>query len=150
MNVPRFFLSWIFSSILMFGASYAWHGLFLNDLERLSYPKEIFLTGAIITYLILGFLVTKVYLMEFPKAIARRPLVRGIISGAALGITTYIVALVVGVSFSTQLKPSYILFDLMWQTVEQTLGGMAVAFVYIWIYDGNPVQVITRKMMGED
>ena len=136
--------------MIMFGLSYLWHGVFLNDFERLSYPVEIFLTGSIITYLILGFLLTKIYLMNFPKAIARKPMLRGIISGAALGVATYIVTLVIGVSFSTELTPEYILFDLLWQTVEQTIGGMAVGFIYIWIYDGNPIEVITRRMMGKD
>lgn len=134
----------------MFSLSYLWHGIFLNDLERLSYPKEIFLTGSIITYLILGFLVTKIYLMKFPKQIAKKPLVRGIISGALLGVSTYIVALVIGVSFNSALTPQYILFDILWQTVEQTFGGITVGMIYIWIYDGNPVEVITRKMFGGD
>ncbi len=150
MNAKRFFLAWIFSSLVMFGASYLWHGVFLNDLERLSYPKEIFLTCSIIAYLLLGFFVTKIYMMKYPKTIARKPLVRGVISGASLGVAAYIIALVVGVSFSSELTLATILFDLFWQTVEQTLGGIAVGFVYVWIYDGNPVEVITRKMLGED
>ncbi|MBI4929801.1 MAG: hypothetical protein HY841_03495 [Bacteroidetes bacterium] len=150
MSTKRFFLSWILSSVVMFSLSYLWHGVFLNDLERLSYPKEIFLTGSIITYLILGFLVTKIYLMKLPKQLARKPLVRGIISGALLGLSTYIVALVIGVSFNSTLTPQYILFDLLWQTVEQTFGGITVGLIYIWIYDGNPVEIITRKMFGGD
>ncbi|MEK6615029.1 MAG: hypothetical protein AABZ32_02790 [Bacteroidota bacterium] len=150
MNTKRFFLSWILSSLTMFSLSYLWHGIFLNDLERLSYPKEIFFAGSIVTYLILGFLVTKIYLMKFPKQIATKPLVRGIISGALLGIATYVVSLVIGVSFNSTLTPQYILFDVLWQTVEQTFGGITVAFVYISIYDGNPVEIITRKMFGGD
>lgn len=150
MNKKRFFLSWLLSSLVMFGLSYVWHGVFLNDFERLNYPKEIFLTGSVITYLILGFLVTQIYLMKFPKAIARKPLTRGIISGVLLGIATYVVALVIGVSFSTTLTTEYILFDLLWQAVEQMAGGITVAFVYISIYEGNPVEVISRKMFGGD
>ena len=149
MNTKRFFLSWILSSVVMFSLSYLWHGIFLNDLERLSYPKEIFLTGSIITYLILGFLVTKIYLLKFPREISKKPLVRGIISGALVGISTYMVALVIGVSFSNELTPQYIFFDMAWQAVEQTFGGITVAFVYIWIYDGNPVEIISRKIFGE-
>lgn len=149
MNTKRFFLSWIFSSLVMFSLSYLWHGIFLNDLQRLSYPKEIFLTGSVITYLILGFLVTKIYLMKYPKIIARKPLVRGLIAGSGLGICTYVISLVVGVSFNSQLTPGYILFDLFWQAIEQTFGGITVAFVYIWIYEGNPVDVIGRKMFGD-
>lgn len=149
MNTKRFFLSWILSSLIMFSLSYLWHGVFLNDLQRISYPKEIFFTGAIITYLILGFLVTKIYLLNFPKAIASRPLLRGLLSGAFLGIATYLVTLVTGVSFSSELTVENILFDILWQTAEQTFGGITVAFVYIYIYDGNPVEVITRKMFGD-
>ena len=88
--------------------------------------------------------------MKFPKAIAKKPLIRGIISGAFLGIATYIVAMVIGVSFSNELTPKYILFDLLWQTAEQTFGGITVGVIYIWIYDGNPVEIITRKMFGGD
>ena len=149
MNTKRFFLSWITCSIVMFSASYLWHGIFLNDLQRLTYPKEIFLTGSIITYLILGFLLTKIYQMRFPSPIARKPIVRGLISGACLGIATYIVALVIGVSFSNGLKVEYILFDIAWQTVEQTLGGITVGLIYIWVYEGNPMHVITRKIRGD-
>jgi Zn-dependent protease len=149
MNTKRFFLAWILSALVMFSLSYLWHGVFLNDLQRLSYPKEIFLTGSIITYLILGFLVTKIYLMKYPKAIARKPLIRGLISGAALGMCTYIVSLVVGVSFNNSLTLGNILFDFSWQTLEQTSGGVSVAFIYIWIYEGNPVEVIGRKMFGD-
>lgn len=150
MNTKRFFLSWLLSSLIMFGLSYLWHGVILNDFARLQYPKEIFLTGSVITYLILGFLVTKIFLMKFPAAIAKKPLTRGMISGALLGIATYIVTLVVGVSFSTTLKTEYILFDMAWQAVEQMIGGITVAFIYISIYEGNPMEVITRKIFGGD
>lgn len=149
MNTKRFFLAWIFSALVMFSLSYLWHGVFLNDLQRLSYPKGIFLTGSVITYLILGFLLTKIYLMKYPNSIARKPLVRGLIAGAGLGICTYIVSLVVGVSFNSSLTLGNILFDLSWQTVEQTFGGVSVAFVYIRIYEGNPVGVVGRKMFGD-
>jgi hypothetical protein len=150
MNAKKFFLSWILSALIMFGLSYVWHGVILNDFARLSYPKEIFLTGSVITYLILGFLVTQIFLMKFPNSIVKKPLLRGIISGVFLGVATYVVALVVGVSFSSTLTTKYILFDMLWQAVEQMFGGITVAFVYISIYEGNPVEVITRKMFGED
>ena len=149
MKIKGLFLSWILSSLVMFSLSYLWHGIFLNDFARLSYPKEIFLTGSIITYLILGFLITKIFLMPFPKSIAKNPLLRGVISGVLLGCATYIVSLVVGVSFSTTLTPKYILFDMLWQTLEQTCGGITVAIVYISIiHDGNPLEVIFQKIFG--
>ena len=133
----------------MFSLSYLCHGIFLNDLQRLSYPKEIFLIGSIITYLILGFLLSNIYQMKFPAPIAKKPIVRGLISGFLLGIATYIVAMVVGVSFDNEVKIQYVLFGLCWQAIEQTFGGITVGFIYIWIYDGNPAEVITRKLMGD-
>lgn len=133
----------------MFSLSYLWHGIFLNDFERLNYPKEIFLTGAIVVYLILGFLLTKIFIMKFPKSIAKRPFLRGIISGVLLGVSTYLFALVIGVSFSSSLTPEYILFDIMWQAFEQSVGGIVVAMVYISIYDGNPIEILARKMFGD-
>ena len=87
--------------------------------------------------------------MKFPPAIAKKPIVRGLISGAFLGVATYIVALVIGVSFNNELKVGYILFDILWQAIEQTFGGITVGIIYIWIYEGNPVQAITRKIMGD-
>ena len=36
----------------------------------------------------------------------------------------------------------------LWQAIEQMLGGITVAFVYISIYEGNPIEVISRKMFG--
>ena len=134
----------------MFSLSYLWHGVILNDFARLSYPKEIFFTGAVITYLILGFLVTNVFFMKFPRSIAKKPLLRGMISGVLLGIATYVVTLVIGISFSTSLTTEYILIDMLWQAIEQMFGGVTVAFVYISIYEGNPVEVISRKMFGRD
>lgn len=134
----------------MFGVSYVWHAVILNDVVRLSYPKEIFLTGSVITYLILGFLLTKIYLTNFPKNLIVKPFTRGIVSGIMLGVATYIVTLVIGVGFSNTLTLQNILFDLSWQAIEQMLGGLTVAFVYVSIYEGNPVEVISRKMFGRD
>ena len=123
MSLKGFFLSWLCSSLVMLGASYLWHGVILNDIQRLSYPKEIYFTGSVITYLVLGFILTKIYLMKFPRPISKRPLMRGLISGVSLGIITYVLSLVIGVSFSTSLTLKNILFDMAWQTTAQTLGG---------------------------
>ena len=54
MLTKRFFISWLLSSLLMFLLSYVWHGIFLTDLSRLSYPKALFLFFAAIVYLMIG------------------------------------------------------------------------------------------------
>ena len=86
--------------------------------------------------------------MKFSKKIDRKPLLKGLLSGALLGIATYIVSMVIGVSFNSELKVEYILFDLLWQMAEQTVGGITAGIVYIWVYEGDPVEVMTRKMFG--
>jgi hypothetical protein len=150
MTTKKFFISWLASAIVMFSLSYFWHGVFLNDLQRLTYPKEVFLTGCVITYLILGFLLTRLYLLNFPKQIAKKPLLRGIISGALLGIATYVISLVIGVSFNNQLKAEYILFDILWQTVEQTIGGITVGLAYILLYEEPRTEIVSKKTFDPD
>ena len=130
--------------------SLSWHGLFLNDLQRLSYPIELLIIGGMVIYLILGFLVTQCYLLNFPLFIAKRPLVRALITGTILGITTYLITLATGFSFNGEQKTKYILFDLTWQIFEQIVGGISVSVIYIWTHDESPIDAITRKLFSED
>lgn len=137
----------------MFLLSYLLHGVFLNDLQRLSYPLGIFLTGASVVYLLLGFVLAKIYQLIpmhiSTKKISHKPILRGIISGVALGFFVYLTALIIGVSFNTSPTALQILFDLSWQIAEQTAGGITVGIVYIWVYEGDPVNVFSRKILGE-
>ncbi|MFH1004024.1 MAG: hypothetical protein V1781_00765 [Bacteroidota bacterium] len=149
MNTKRFFLSWLFSSLVMFSLSYLWHGVILNDIARLSYPLGIFLTSSIVVYLILGFLLTRIFTMQFHKHIAKRPFLKGLISGAILGASSYLFALVIGVSFNSSLTPEYILIDILWQIIEQSAGGITVAIVYVWLYDDDLLTILTRKLFGD-
>ena len=133
----------------MFSLSYLWHGVFLNDIVRLSYPLGIFMTSSIVAYLILGFLLTKIFLLKFHKHISERPFLKGLISGAILGMVSYLFTLAIGVSFSSSLTTKYILMDILWQIIEQSAGGITVAIVYVWIYDDDPATILTRKFFGD-
>lgn len=150
MSIKGFFLAWLMSALFMMGASYLWHGIILNDITRLEYPREIYFTGSVITYLILGFVLTKIYLMKFPRKISKKPLIRGVLSGAALGIVTYILSLVIGISFSSKLTVQNILFDMSWQTTEQIIGGLVVGICYVVEFEGNFIRVVSRRLFGED
>lgn len=136
----RFLFSWLFSSIVMYLLSYAWHGMFLNDYEKLNYPKEIFLVFAIFVYLIIGLLVARATDASFLlKKFKRKPLVRGVIAGASCGLALFIMSIVVGISFSSTAQLQNILFDLCWQVIEQTLGGVVVAIVHYSIFDPSVI-----------
>jgi len=136
----RFFISWISTSIVMFILSYAWHGIFLTDYSRLTYPKGVFLTCAAIVYLIIGFVVSKaIDVKQLEKSFKRKPIIRGAISGAACGFMFFLIATVVGVSFSTGSKMENLLLDVCWQILEQTVGGLVVGIVHIFVFDPSVV-----------
>lgn len=146
MRVQLFFISWICSSVIMFSLSYFWHGVFLNDFQRLNYPKELFLTGSVITYMILGFIIAKIYSLDFTKKINRQPILKGVLVGMILGVITYLVSRVTGISFNSEVKLEYMLVDALWQVIEQTIGGIAVGLVYVILYHGDPQEIVSKNM----
>ncbi|CAN5358248.1 hypothetical protein BH10BAC1_BH10BAC1_07800 [soil metagenome] len=140
MLTKRFFISWIASSVVMFLLSYAWHGVFLTDFSRLSYPKEIFLVIAAFVYLIIGFVMAKAIDIKMLDAhFKRKPIIRGAITGASLGFTLFLVSTVVGVSFSTGSKLENLLLDVSWQTIEQGIGGVIVGVAHFFVFDPSSV-----------
>lgn len=140
MLTKRFFISWIASSVVMFALSYLWHGVFLTDFSRLSYPKEIFLVIAALVYLIIGFVAAKaidIKLLE--KYFRRKPFLKGTISGAGLGFILFLISTVVGVSFSTGSKLENLLLDVFWQAIEQGIGGLVVGIAHFFVFDPSSV-----------
>lgn len=140
MLTKRFFISWIASSIVMFALSYAWHGIFLTDFSRLSYPKEIFLVFAAFVYLIIGFVVAKVIdARTLEKYFKRKPLVKGLVAGGIIGFALFMISTVVGISFSTGSKLENLLLDVSWQVIEQGMGGLVVGIAHFFVYDSSSV-----------
>lgn len=132
----RFFISCLASSLVMFLLSYVWHGLVLTDFSRLSYSKHLFLFFAAIVYLIIGFVVSKsIEFKILEKHFKRKPVIRGAISGAICGLAFFLIATVVGVSFSTGSRLENMLLDVSWQIIEQTVGGVVVGLTHIFVYD---------------
>ena len=140
MLTKRFFISWIASSIVMFLLSYVWHGIFLTDFSRLSYPKEIFLIIACLVYLIIGFVVAKAIDVKLlDKFFKRRPIIKGAVAGAAVGFILFLVSAVAGVSFSTGSKLENLLLDVCWQVIEQAAGGAVVGVAHFFIFDSSAI-----------
>ena len=120
----------------MYLLSYLWHGVFLTDYEKLNYPKELFLVFAIVVYLIIGFIVAKaVDISILIKYFKRKPLIRGIIAGSLCGLVLFLMITVIGVSFSAGSNLENILFDLIWQVIEQMTGGIVVGIIHHLIFD---------------
>ena len=140
MLTKRFLISWIASSIVMFGISYIWHGIFLTDFSRLSYPKEIFLFFAVFVYLVIGFVSAKAIDIKLLESrFKRKPILKGLISGACLGFTLFVMTYVIGVSFSTGSKIENLLLDGIWQTIEQGVGGVVVGLAHFFVFDSSAI-----------
>jgi hypothetical protein len=134
----RIVLSWIFASLTMFGISYSWHGIFLNDLSNLDYPQGIFLFSASIVYLVIGFVLVKIFSSSFPVKHIRNFFARGLLCGAALGLFLYMLALVLGVTFTKHVTLASILVDVPWQMFEQAIGGVVIGTIYSLIFEPMP------------
>lgn len=132
-------LGWIFSSLVMFGLSYLWHGIVLNDYSMITYPMGIYLVSAGIVYLVIGFLLNRIFVAEFLDRYSTKAVPRGILAGVTLGIIVYMLALVVGVSFTKGLDQ--MILDVAWQAVEQCMGGLVVGIVYLTVFEFIPQPV---------
>jgi len=131
----RFLFSWILSAIFMFAISYIWHGLFLNDIKNLKYPMGIFLTSAAFVYLAIGFVLVKLFSSDMVITLIRHFFLRGLVVGAASGLLLYMIALVLGVTFTKSITLTSIIVDVPWQVFEQVVGGIVISTVYALIYE---------------
>jgi hypothetical protein len=112
-----------------------WHGVILYDIDRLNYPREVYMIGASIVYLLIGLLVSWAYSLKFIQLLTKNPFLKGIISGGLCGFFIYLTCIIVGISFSKVMTMKYILVDVSWQMLEQAAGGIAVALVHFYIPD---------------
>lgn len=127
----KFFVSWLACALTMFGASYVWHGIVLNDLVRISYPADVFLSVAALVYLAVALCITVLtYALKRIKDSFRY----GIAVGAVFGVFIYAIAFLFGISFYSTVNPKMVLFDLSWQVFEQSFGGLVCGWVYRFLY----------------
>jgi hypothetical protein len=130
----RFFLSWIFSAIVMFTLFYVWHGIFLNDFKRIQFPLPWFVTFAALTYLILGagiFFLYESRAMKKVKSLALRAALCGLIGGFSL----FMVATIVNISLTSRLSMQHLMIDCVWQMTEQVVGAMVIFLFKVVIHE---------------
>lgn len=130
----RFLASWLPSTIVMFGLSYVWHGIALRDLEELRIPLTLYLILAGLVYLLLA----GVLAIGIDKAIVHNVITlrmgfpfKAMGLGALLGFVVYLVVFILGMSFTNH-GAVHVLVDVLWQMLEQGLGGMCVSFGIIY------------------
>lgn len=130
----RFFLSWIFSAIVMFTLFYIWHGIFLNDFKRIQFPLTWFVAFAAFTYLIFGAGIYFLFESSLLKKI-RNFFIRGLLCGTVAGFSLFMIATVVNISLTTNLSAQHLMMDCIWQVAEQTLGAMVVVLFKVVIHE---------------
>jgi len=59
---------------------------------------------------------------------------KGFLGGAALGFFLYLVAFTLGVSFKSG-DTKHVVVDFVWQMVEQGVGAVVIAYVFLAAYN---------------
>jgi len=130
----RFFTSWIIGSVLMYALFYLWHGVFLNDFKKINFPVSWLLIFTSVAYVTISFITYSVFESKPLKNIYNF-FVRGIAAGAFVGFIIFIISTVVTISISRQLTPQHLMLDCIWQITEQTIGGISIAVVKVFVSD---------------
>jgi len=122
----------------MYGAFYVWHGVFLNDLTRITFSKTLFLVLAALVYFIISIALYKLFESETLSSKIQNPVSRGLVSGLMLGFVLFAIVTVLGISFTKNISIEYIALDFVWQISEQALGGLIIGLAKIFIFDPIP------------
>lgn len=142
-NTVRFYVSWLMSAIIMYGAFYVWHGIFLNDLNRITFSKTFFLILAAFVYFIVSLVLYKLFESNFLDKHIQHPVLKGLVCGIILGFFLFALVTVLGISFTKNITMEYILLDLVWQISEQALGGVIIGLGKVLIFD--PIPEMARR-----
>lgn len=134
----RFFVSWIIAAVLMYVAFYFWHGVFLNDLNRISFSKALFLGLAALVYLVISFLLYRTYESKLLSKYIPHAIFRGVISGFMIGFVLFALVTVLGISFTKNVNFTYIIADCAWQIAEQVIGGVIIGLGKLIIFEPIP------------
>lgn len=122
----------------MYAAFYCWHGVFLNDLSRISFSKPLFLSLAALVYLVVSYILYRAYESKLTSRYISSPMLKGIVTGVVLGFILFSIVTVLGISFTKNVNMTYILTDLVWQVIEQMIGGVIIGLGKILIFEPIP------------
>jgi hypothetical protein len=127
-------LPWLLSALVMFALSYVWHGVVLLDLQDIRIPLTLYLVLAGLVYLILGLGITILthLAIDYEWITFKGPFpFMCFLIGAAVGFFVYLVIFVLGMSF-TKSGVVHMVVDVLWQMVEQGVGGLMVSLGIIY------------------
>lgn len=130
----RILLPWLLSAFVMYGLSYLWHGIVLTDLDEIHIPVTLYLILSGLVYVIIGIGMTvavhQAIIHEWISLKRGFPLM-AMLLGAAIGFVVYLLVFILGVSFAKH-GLEHVVVDVLWQMVEQALGGLMVSLGIIY------------------
>lgn len=141
----RFFVSWIVAAVLMYAAFYFWHGIFLNDLKRITFSKFLFLFLAALVYLIISYVLYRTFETRILSNLITPPLLRGAVSGILIGLVLFSIITVLGISFTKHLSMKYLVADCAWQIAEQMAGGIIIGIGKSVLFEPKPEDMIKHN-----
>jgi hypothetical protein len=123
-------LSIILSAGLMFGLSYSWHSIVLNDFLRAGFMSHYYILAPL-SYLALSFSMFLIISLRSIKILFRNYLVRGFFTGALCGLVVYLILFVFGLTFGKNTNLLNAIVNLLWQVIEQGAGGVLIKVLYV-------------------
>ncbi len=118
----------------MYGLSYVWHGLALTDLQELRIPHALYFVLSGLVYLLIGLGLTvavhQCVIHEWISLKRAFPLM-SMLLGAVVGFIVYLLVFILGMSFAGH-QMLHIVVDILWQMVEQAMGGLMVSLGIIY------------------
>src|SRR5690606_31080492 len=130
----RILYPWFLSALVMAGISYAWHGLALTDISDLKVDLWVYLGLSSVAYLLIALVLTLIIHLGIAKewiSLKTGFHWKTMTVGAVVGVTIYLVVLLSGLSFASH-GIEHVVVDLIWQVVEQAVGGLMVSLGIIY------------------
>ena len=134
----RFYISWLTSAILMYGGFVVWHGVFLNDLNHITFSKPLFFILTAFVYLVISYVLYRTYETRILEKFFYSDILKGVIVGFIIGFILFALIAVLGISFTKHVNSTYLLADCVWQIAEQIIGGLVIGFGKLFIFEPHP------------
>lgn len=136
----RFFISWLVAAIVMYVAFYVWHGVILNDFKKIEFSMSLFLIMSAFAYLIISFVLYRVFETKIMQYFDNL-LLRGFISSLIVSVSLFILMTVLHIQFTKNITSTYLMVDLAWQIMEQSIGAVFIVIGKYLIFEPKPEEV---------
>ena len=127
MKILRLIIGTVLGASVMYGLSFYWHGVLLNDLQFITYDKKLFFGLLTFAYLAISGALAFVLMVYKP---ADNRLFKHTTISVVSGFLVYLMAFVFGISFEGK-GLEHTVVNFTWQMIEQGIGGFVIASYYI-------------------